>query len=470
MILEDYVRVLRKGWIYVVAWLLVGIAIGAALVIVATPKYEAQTRVFVSAQSGEASSAGELVSGTSYAQQRIRSYLDIAVSPSVLQPVIDELALNRSADSLASQISASSPANSLIIELAVVDSDAARAAAIANATASSLENVIVAEFERPLDGGPSLVKLQTIQPANAPSEPFSPNALRNIGLGAALGLIVGLAAAVLRSVLDTRIQGRHDIETLTTAPILGGTTFDQDWSTHPLIVRTDPRNPKAESFRALRTNLRFVHLDNGSRAFVVTSSVPGEGKSSTTANLALALAETGAKVVLVDADLRLPRIAANMGLEGGAGLTDVLIGRFPVQDVLQRWGDTSLYVLPAGQVPPNPSELLGSAAMVDLVEALSQGADYVLLDSPPLLPVTDAAILSNLTAGAILVAATGRVKKAEFSAAIRNLEHANSRVVGVVMTMLPSKGPDAYGGAQYGFYGTETEAAPSREKAAKGKG
>jgi succinoglycan biosynthesis transport protein ExoP len=264
-------------------------------------------------------------------------------------------------------------------------------------------------------------------------------------------------------VLDTRVQGRHDIESLTQAPILGGTTFDQDWASHPLIVRTDPRHPEAEAFRGLRTNLRFVNVDNGGRAFVVTSSVPGEGKSSTTANLALALAETGARVVLVDADLRLPRIAKNMGLEGGAGLTDVLIGRFPVQDVLQRWSDTSLYVLPAGQVPPNPSELLGSAAMADLIRTLNEGADYVLLDSPPLLPVTDAAILSNLSAGAILVAATGKVKKAEFSAAVRNLENANSRVVGVVMTMLPRKGPDAFGGAQYGYYGSEEEElAPSK--------
>ena len=463
MILEDYVRVLRKGWIYVVAWLLIGVGVGAALVIVATPQYEARTRVFVSAQNGGASSAGELVSGTSYAQQRIRSYLDIALSPSVLQPVVDELALPMSADQLASRITATTPPNSLIIEVIAVDTEPGRAADIANATASSLENVIVTDFERPVDGGPSLVELQTIQPATAPGSPSSPNAARNIALGAALGLIVGLGAAVLRSVLDTRVQGRHDIESLTQAPILGGTTFDQDWTSHPLIVRTDPRHPEAEAFRALRTNLRFVNVDNGGRAFVVTSSVPGEGKSSTTANLALALAETGARVVLVDADLRLPRIAKNMGLEGGAGLTDVLIGRFPVQDVLQRWSDTSLYVLPAGQVPPNPSELLGSAAMADLIRTLNEGADYVLLDSPPLLPVTDAAILSNLSAGAILVAATGKVKKAEFSAAVRNLENANSRVVGVVMTMLPRKGPDAFGGAQYGYYGSEDEElAPSK--------
>jgi capsular exopolysaccharide synthesis family protein len=196
-----------------------------------------------------------------------------------------------------------------------------------------------------------------------------------------------------------------------------------------------------------------VNVDDDNRAFVVTSSIPGEGKSTTTANLALALAETGARVVLVDADLRLPRLAEYMGLEGAVGLTDVLIGRAALADVLQRWGNKDLFVLPAGQVPPNPSELLGSEAMVSLLQALNEQVDYVLLDSPPLLPVTDAAVLSSLTAGAIVVSAAGKVKKTEVAGAIRNLNQTNSKVIGIVLTMLPSKGPDAYGGTEYSYYG-----------------
>ncbi|QJU54587.1 polysaccharide biosynthesis tyrosine autokinase [Herbiconiux sp. KACC 21604] len=470
MTLQDYIRVLRKGWVLIVVGLLLGIALGSALAIIATPKYQSQTKIFVSVQTTDSTSTGELVQGNSYAQQKVQSYLAVVTSPSVLDPVIDELGLDTTAASLENQISASSTTGTVIISITATDPDPQQAANIANATANSFQNVVVDELERPSDGGPSLVKVQTIQPAEPSSQPSSPNLALNIGIGAVLGLIIGVGGAVLRSTLDTRVHGRHDIEALTDVPILGGTTYDAESTKHPLIVHTDPRNPRAESFRGLRTNLRFVNVDQDNRAFVVTSSIPGEGKSTTTANLALALAETGARVVLVDADLRLPKLAEYMGLEGAVGLTDVLIGRAALADVLQRWGNKDLFVLPAGQVPPNPSELLGSEAMVGLLAALNEQVDYVLLDSPPLLPVTDAAVLSNLTAGAIVVAAAGKVKKTEVVGAIRNLNQTNSKVIGIVLTMLPSKGPDAYGGTEYSYYGGSHEPAEVMPKSRPRRG
>ncbi len=136
---------------------------------------------------------------------------------------------------------------------------------------------------------------------------------------------------------------------------------------------------------------------------MISSSIPGEGKSTIAINLAVSLADAGARVILVDADLRRPSIAEYLGIEGGVGLTTVLIGRAEVEDVVQPLGTTSLDLLPAGQIPPNPSELLGSTAMADLLERLSASYDMVLLDSPPLLPVTDAVVLSNLAGGALVV-------------------------------------------------------------------
>jgi capsular exopolysaccharide synthesis family protein len=433
--------------------LLLGIAVGSSLAIVATPKYQSKTKIFVSVQSTDTSSPGELVSGNSYAQQKVKSYVDIVASPSVLDPVIKELELNVTAAELGTQITASSSVGTVIIEITATDTDPQMAANIANATAQSFQTVVVDQLEKPTGGGPSLVKVQTVQPAEPSEQPSSPNLAINLGVGAVLGLIVGIGAAILRSTLDTRVHGRHDVESLTDVPILGGTTYDPESTKYPLIVHTDPRSPRAESFRALRTNLRFVNVDSNNRSFVITSSIPGEGKTTTTANLALALAESGARVVLIDADLRIPKLAEYMALEGSVGLTDVLIGRAALADVLQKWGNNDLFVLPAGQVPPNPSELLGSEAMISLLAALNEQVDYVLLDSPPLLPVTDAAVLSTLTAGAIVVAAAGRVKKSELSAAIRNLNQTKSRVIGVVLTMLPSKGPDSYGGTEYSYYG-----------------
>ena len=459
MELRDYIRILRKGWILIVAMTLLGVAGAAIASIVMTPRYVASTQLFVSVQTSDATTTGDLAQGSTAAQQKVRSYVDVVTSSRVLTPVIEELGLDTTARQLAGNITAESPLNTVLIDIDVEDPDAETAAAVANAVGASLSDVVVNDLESPEGGGPSLVKIETIEPALAALAPSSPNVPLNLALGLLVGLALGVGAAVLRSTLDTRIHGSHDVEHVTDAAILGGISFDPGAKKRPLIVHVDPRNPRAESFRALRTNLQFVNLESASRCFVLTSSLPGEGKTTTTANLGIALAETGARVALVDGDLRLPRMADYMGLEGAVGLTDVLIGRAEIADVLQPWGRGELYVLPAGRVPPNPSELLGSKSMVTVLNALTQSFDYVLIDAPPLLPVTDAAILSKLTGGAIVITAAGRTTRNELQAALRSLEHIGSRVMGIVMTMLPTKGPDAYGYGNYGaYYGMEQDA------------
>jgi len=456
--LRDYLRVVRKGWIIIVAATLAGVAVGALASLLATPTYVSSTRLFVSVQAQESSTTGDLVQGSSAAQQKVRSYVDVVTSDAVLAPVIDELGLDLTPAQLAAQVSADSPLNTVLINVTVTDTDAQRAADVVNAVSASFADVVVDELESPAGGGPSLVKIATIVPGQVAAAPSSPRTTLNLGLGLLVGLALGVGGAVLRSTLDTRIHGSHDVEVVTDAPILGGISYDSGASKRPLVVHVDPRNPRAESFRTLRTNLQFVNIDSVSPSLVVTSSLPGEGKTTTTSNLAIALAETGARVVVVDGDLRLPRLAETMGLEGVVGLTDVLIGRADLADVLQPWGRGSLFVLPAGRVPPNPSELLGSTAMVSLLDTLTGTFDFVLVDAPPLLPVTDAAILSKLTSGALVVAAAGRTKRQELQSALRNLEHVGSRVLGLVLTMLPTKGPDAYGYGNYGaYYGMEQD-------------
>ena len=228
-------------------------------------------------------------------------------------------------------------------------------------------------------------------------------------------------------------------------------------------MHADPRNPRAESFRTLRTNLQFLAVNDESqkrgRSFVVSSAGPSEGKSTTTANLAIALAESGARVVLIDGDLRLPKVADYMGIEGGAGLTDVLIGRAEPTEVVQRWGRGQLYVIPAGKVPPNPSELLGSKAMGRLMDELHNHFDFILVDAPPLLLVTDAAVISKRTNGTILVAASGSTRKQALEMAVRTLDTAGGIMRGVIVTMLPTKGPDSYGYGAYGYGGYGSDVA-----------
>ncbi len=245
---------------------------------------------------------------------------------------------------------------------------------------------------------------------------------------------------MLRETLDNRVRTETDVEKISAKPVVGGIAFDGKASERPLIVQVDPRSPRAESFRTLRTNLQFLDLGTGARTFVMTSSMQSEGKSTTVANLAIALDSAGFRVILIDADLRRPRVGEYMEVDGSAGLTDVLIGRASLEDVAQPWGRGNLVVLPAGQIPPNPSELLGSKAMQDLITTLEGQFDYVLFDAPPLLPVTDAAILSKKASGAILAVASGKTHKGQLAAAVASLENVGAPIAGFVITMMPVRG------------------------------
>lgn len=470
MELRDYIRILHKNWIVILVLLIVGLAGGAGYAAMQAPKYVASTQLYVSVRT-EGAATGDLVQGTTFARQIVTSYVDVIGTALVLDPVIDELGLDTTASALSSRISATTALNTVLIDITVTDTDPKQAAAIADATAASFANVVQTELERPdTEGGASPVQITITDPAAEPSAPSSPNVPLLIVLGGLLGLAAGIAFAVLRSVLDTRIHTLHDLETITDRPMLGGIAYDPEAKSRPLIVHADPRSPRAESFRTLRTNLQFLEVDSSSRTFVVSSAGPGEGKSTTTANLAIALAETGARVALIDGDLRLPRVADYMAIEGGVGLTNVLIGQIDVADALQKWGKNELYVLPSGPIPPNPSELLGSAAMDRVLKPLEEYFDYILIDAPPLLLVTDAAVVGKKTRGIILAAASGKTKKPELSGAIRTLETAGVNLLGVVVTMLPTKGPDSYGYGSYTYGSTHTlEQAPAELSAAQAK-
>jgi capsular exopolysaccharide synthesis family protein len=465
--LRDYIRILQKNWIAILVLLLVGLAGGGAYAYLQAPKYVTSTQLYVSVRT-EGAATGDLVQGTTFARQMVTSYVDTIGTALVLDPVIEELGLDTTARQLAGQISASTPLNTVMINISVTDTDPKRAAAIADQTAISFTDAVQNTLERPaVEGGVSPVHVTVTNPAAVPTAPSSPNIPLLIVIGGLLGLAAGVGFAVLRTVLDTRIHTLHDLETLTDRPLLGGIAFDPDAPKRPLIVHADPRSPRAESFRTLRTNLQFLDVDADSRTFVISSSGPGEGKSTTTANLAIALAETGARVALIDGDLRLPRIADYMAMEGGVGLTNVLIGQVPLSDALRKWGTHELYVLPSGPVPPNPSELLGSAAMDTVLSTLDEYFDYILIDAPPLLLVTDAAVIGKKTRGIILAAASGKTRKPELQGAIRTLETAGVDLLGVVITMLPTKGPDSYGYGAYTYGSTHELGGAAGTRAAR---
>jgi succinoglycan biosynthesis transport protein ExoP len=450
MELADYFRIVRKRWMMIVAVTMVGIAVAAGSTILTTPKYQASSLVFVNLQS--AGTASDLAQGGSFVQNQVKTYAEVVSTPRVLQSVVSSLHLKLTPGQLARSVTASAPLDTVNIEITVQSDSAAAAASIANAVTASFQKT-VADITQPANGTASPVVVSVLRDATLPSAPIAPNTSLNLILGFLIGLVLGLGVGVLREVLDTRIRGERDVQAITDSPIIGGIAFDPSAVKRPLIVQDDPHSARAEAFRSLRTNLQFLDIDPGARSFVVTSSIPSEGKTTTAANLAIALADSGAHVVIIDADLRRPKLAEYMGLEGSVGLSDVLIARASLAEVLQPWGRGNLVVLTAGAVPPNPSELLGSKAMASLIRSLEDDFDVVIIDLPPLLPVTDAALVSKLTRGALLVVAAGRTNKGQVAAAVSILENVGARVAGVILTMLPTKGPDAYGYGRYGYGG-----------------
>lgn len=447
--LREYLRILRQNWILITAITLAGLLIGGAASVLAKPTYTAETQLFVSLQNS--GSIQELQQGNTFSQARVQSYVETAGTPLVLQPAIDALGLDLTPAQLASRVKASNQTGTVLITITVSDNSPVQAAAIAESTANSLIRV-VDSLEKPKTGGPSPVSLSVVTPAQVPPAPSGPNTRLNLLLGLALGLMLGLVVAILRNSLDTQIRGENDLRKVTEYPLLGRISFDHDAVKNPLLTQSGPQGPRAESFRQLRTNLEFANISGQAKSILVTSSLPGEGKSTTATNLAIAIAQAGQTVCLVDADLRRPMVNEYLGLDRNVGLTTALLGSNYLDDVLQPWGEENLYVLTSGQIPPNPSELLGSKEMKQLLDELESTFDTVIIDAPPLLPVTDAAVLSRHGVGVLLVVGAQKLREQDLAKSITALDMVKSDVLGIVLNRIAVKGPDAYA---YSYYSSE---------------
>ena len=293
------------------------------------------------------------------------------------------------------------------------------------------------------------IEAKAVTPATVP-ERRPPRRTRSAtsSSGAFAGLLVGIGIAFVRHTLDTKVREEADIRPFSKEPMLGALPMDKA-KTDQVTIDRDPHSGYAEAIRRLRTNLMFVDVTTAKHSFIVTSAMPGEGKTTTTVNLAMAMATTGGKVLLIDGDLRNPSVARTLGIEGGAGLTTVLLGQAGVDDVVQRWRDTSLHVLTAGAIPPNPSELLGSEPMRELFDKLAHEFDFILIDSPPVVPVVDAVLLDRLTGGTLMVVASHKTKKRDLASAVKQLDTVGAKLVGFALNFVPVSESDA---RRYGYY------------------
>lgn len=468
--LADYLAILRVYWKAIVAFTLLATLAAAGWTVL-------QPKVYSSDSSGIVVTPGSdnvslALAGDSLAKAKVKNYESVAKSRLVADRVIQSLDLKTSADALLGSITIKVPLDTAEIKVTAQSTDPATAQRVADAWVNGLAAQVEAIETAPATDSAgqagagqadaaTAVRVLPLGKAVLPTSPTSPNTKLNLALGALVGLALGVAYALIRRHLDRRIRKAADIERLFGVPVIGTLPVDHRLDGKSTIVDAgtaaqlhDAGGAMAEALRELRTNLSFLDVDQPPRIIVVTSSMQAEGKSTVTANLAVTMAAAGENVVVVDGDLRRPTLVDVFNLVPGVGVTDVLTGTAELADVLQPWGALpNLSVLGSGRIPPNPSELLGSRAMKNMLTTLAKDA-VVLIDAPPLLPVTDAAVLSRVADGAIVVIRTGRTTQEQLDQSLGNLEKVKGSVLGAVLNYVPTKGTDAYS-----YYGTYTSAA-----------
>lgn len=462
MDLLGYLRVIRPHWWVIVLTTVLGLAVAGAWTLIVPKVYQADATGVVQLAGG--SGAGDEIVAQNLALSKVVTYVEYGSSRAVAERTIETLGLETTPEALVASVTVTNPDDTPIIRVTA----SAGTPELARDIASVWLDSMVAQIQE-VEGGlaptePVLdengvvidpgttapfISLVPIDSARLPTAPVSPNSRLALVLGALVGLALGLGYALVRHSLDRRIRRAEDVERQLGVPVVGTIPINRAFSAEnrlvPLVRVGDDRNAiaaaaTAEALRELRTNLQFMDVDNPPRVIVVTSPAPGDGKSTVAANLATTIAASGQPVVLIDADLRRPMVAKIFGLPSGGGLSDVLAGRAPLRDVVQHWADApNLQIVTAGKVPPNPSEVLGSERMKSLLERLSK--DWlVIVDAPPLLAVTDAAILTNRADGAFVVASVGSTTYESLARALGMLERAHARAMGVILNRMPRRG------------------------------
>jgi len=449
--IQDLLKLLRAKWLVILVAGVVGLLCAIAINLFTTPLYQASTRLFVSTTGG--ASAAEIYQGNRFSQERVVSYTELLKGENIAQRTIDKLDLDMTASELQKNIKASSKPDTVLIDVRVTDQSPVRARDIADALSDEFV-LMVKELETPPEGSRPDARVVVEQRASIPESPIVPKTTRNIALGLAIGLLAGIGLAVLLDLLDNTVKDRETLDEITGVGLVGAIPIDKERRKDPAISFESDNSAIAEGFRKVRTNLQFLAVDNPPRVIVVTSAMGSEGKSTTAINIALALAEADHNVVLVDGDLRRPRLDKYLDLVGTVGFSTVLAGAAPLPEVIQKTRFTGLSVLTSGPIPPNPSELLGSHSAKKVIEELRAHFDYVLIDSSPLLAVTDAAILSTNADGVLMIARFGHTKRDHLEHAVGSLRSVGASLLGTVLTMTPTRGGSSYS-YSYTYYGEQ---------------
>jgi capsular exopolysaccharide synthesis family protein len=430
MELRDYLRIFGKYLGLIIATTAIGATGALAVSLATTPVFQGTAKLLVVAKTDPGGGTSSAYQGALLSQQLVKSFVQILESRTIAESALRLDPQPLTPRQLQSRVHAAPITDTLLIELGVEDTDPNRAKRLANNVARAFVDAVPR-----LQSG-SALRVSLVEPALRPAEPIRPRTALNVALGMVLGIVLGFALALLRQFLDRSIKAPEELEAATEAPVVG-TIPPFKAAKEPIPVAEQPRTAVAEAFRKLRTNFGFLGIDRQNVCCVVTSPSAGDGKSTVTANLAIALAQAGQRVAVVDADLRKPSLHKLFGLPQRVGTTTVLLDQADIHDAMQHLGPGLPAVLASGQLPPNPSELLGTRRMADLLAELRATYDVVLVDCPPLLPVTDPMVVSQLADGVLLIARSGATTKDQATAARAACVKAGATMFGAVLNATP---------------------------------
>lgn len=453
MTLHNHVRICRRRWASILLPTVFAVVVAAVFFIAQPTIYTATTTIYVSSGSGE--NLDELPQGSMVAGQRVQTYADLVTTPAVLDPVIEDLGLALPRAELAEDIVAQVPRDTLLLEITASAGEPQAATDLANATVASLQN-LVNEIETPggapVAAGDELVELSVVREAELPARPHSPRPELIFGTGLGVGLLFGLILAYLREARDTSIRTPRDLKDLTAAPLIGvsrrahRTPSEKD-GTHPRPVDS------VASFREMRIRLMSNNSPDSPSSYVITSSVEREGRTTVAVNLARSLVEGERRTLLIGADFGNPDIVdwfrAGAQSRGQvtdltpAGLSEVLAGRAYLEDVIITDAEPGLDVLPAGRGQDHGLEASSMDAMAALLEGCAETYDVTIVDAPALLSRSAAALLAQITTGVIVVVRYGEVTRVQLGTGLDLLTRARARLVGVVLSGVPLRGPDS---------------------------
>ncbi|HEY9293506.1 MAG TPA: polysaccharide biosynthesis tyrosine autokinase, partial [Microlunatus sp.] len=438
MTFAEYFVLLRRHWRLWGICVLLGLLGAAVYNQVAQVRYTAVATSFVTVAESSSATSGDVFQGSQFAVERVKSYAPLGTTPQVLQPVIDRLGLQTSVADLRDTIKVSSPAETVLLEVSATNASPELAVKIADGVSEELATRIH-DLETPRLRGASLVNVTMTQPAELPLTPSSPRKLLDLLIGALAGAAIGLVLALIRHHFRRRIETAEDVRAVTGAAPLGLTMAVRGKKANPLVA-LERRSAAAEEYRTIRTTLDLRPGGWQGHQIVISSPGRGDGKTTVAANLAISWAQSGASVCLVDADLRDPAAGKLLEVTTDSGLADVLTGKENLEDVLQQSQIENLSVLPAGPPAMDPPGLLESSRMRALAAVLQNRFDVVIYDTPAMLAVADAVVISEIVGGLIVVARSGSTTRDDLATCLEGVADSGQNLLGVVTAGVRRRG------------------------------